>query len=185
MSENETYEELPEEYAAYDSKQDQVEPPVEPLGGFAWGKLLIRGVLALFVIGIVGAVIGVIAFLSYRSSRDKPLEVKVYPGAVMVNDEVIYDGYDHQQYLTSDPIESVEAFYDGQDDMECERQYQRVQQIEGEDPIREGYLFTSCIIDHSGLGMTQYTKVVLQPRYDDAGGATGEVIIDVQRYWGN
>lgn len=153
--------------------------------GFPWRKWIIRGVLVLFMLGIMAVIVGVIAFFSYRSSRDKPLEVRAYPGAELVNDEVIYDGYDHQQYTTTDTVEAVEEFYNDQDDMECERQYQRVSEQTGTDTLREGYLYTSCMIDHSGFGITQYTQVVIQPRYDDDGNVTGDVIIDVRRHWGN
>jgi hypothetical protein len=50
--------------------------------------------------------------------------------------------------------------------------------------LKEGHLYTRCQIDRSWLGMTQYTTVVIQPGVDEAGSPTGEIVIDVQRYWG-
>jgi len=146
---------------------------------------MVRLALAVAVIGIVLVVVGVIAFFSYRANRNKPLEVKVYPGAALVNEERLYDGFDHQQYVSTDPFEEIEAFYDRQDDMECERQYRVVEDRPGQEPLKEDVLFTRCQIDHSGLGMTQYTSVVIQPAFDDNQNPTGQIIIDVQRHWGS
>ncbi|MBN1679123.1 MAG: hypothetical protein JW966_02445 [Anaerolineae bacterium] len=145
---------------------------------------LIRLVLVLLIVGVVLVVVGVVGYMQYRSSRDKPLKVDTYPGAQLVGNEVLYDGYDHQQYVSSDPIDTIEQFYAKQD-MDCEPQYATIVERPGEEPVREGYLYTRCLRDRSSLGMTQYTTVVLQPEQDEAGNATGQVVIDVRRYWGN
>ncbi len=145
---------------------------------------VLRFVLALFVIIVVIIVGVIVVFLSYRASRDKPLKVKVYPGAVIVLDEKMFDGFDHQQYMSLDSLDQIEAFYDGQKGVSCERQYQTVTERPGEEPLREGHIFTRCQIDRSGYGMTQYTTIVIQPARDEAGNSLGQVIIDVQRHWG-
>ncbi len=146
---------------------------------------VLRIMLALFVLIVVVIVGVVVAFLSSRASRDKPLSVKLYPGAAMVVDEKVFDGFDHQQYTSTDSMEQIEAFYDKQKDVSCERQYQSVVDRPGEEPLREGHIFTRCQIDRSGYGMTQYTTIVIEPKYDDAGNPGDQVVIDVQRHWGS
>lgn len=146
---------------------------------------MVRLALAIAVIGVVLVVVGVIAFFSYRANRNKPLEVDVYPGATLVNDERLYDGFDHQQYVSTDSFDEIEAFYDRQDDMDCERQYRVVEERPEQEPLKEDVLYTRCQIDHSGLGMTQYTSIVIQPVFDDGQNPTGQIMIDVQRHWGS
>jgi hypothetical protein len=141
-----------------------------------WKRNIVRIALVVLALVIVIVVVGVITFLSYRSSRTEPLAVKVYPGARLVVDEAISVGFDHQQYVAADSLENVDAHYDRQKDVNCERQYDY-----GQDPPQ--HLFSSCIIDHSWMNMTQYTRVIIQPLVDEAGQPTGEVIIDVQRHW--
>ncbi len=146
---------------------------------------MIRLALGVVIVGIVLIVAGVVTFFSYRASRDKPLKVKTYPGAVLVNAETVSAGFDHQQYVSDDPFEDIEQFYAGQNDMVCERQYRVVEERPGQDPLKQDVLFTRCQIDHSGLGVTQYTSIVIQPVRDADQVPSGQVVIDVQRHWGN
>lgn len=147
---------------------------------------IVQMTLALSALLVVVALVAGGVYWYMRSSRDKPLELDTYPGAQLVNDEVIRPGHDHQQYIATDPIEQIETFYDDQDGVTCQRQYGEVR----EDPetgelIREQHLFTVCDIDRSWLDMTQYTTVTIQPTYDDADQPTDHIVIDVQRRWGN
>lgn len=137
---------------------------------------VVRLGLGLLVLGVVVIVAGVIIYLAYRSSRNKPLEVDVYPGAEQVSSEVLED-FDHQQYASADPVEKIEQFYTEQD-MECTKQYQNVNG-------QSVHVDTRCLIDHSFLDITQYTQVIIQPQVDEAGTSTGTVVIDVRRYWGD
>lgn len=136
----------------------------------------VRIMLMLAIVVTVVVVVGVVAYLLFRSSRGEPIDVGVYPGSTLVAEEVIYDGYDHYQYLSTDPVIEIEAFFDDQDDMDCERQYDYNQ-----DPAE--HLFTTCLIDRSASDMTQFTKVIIQPVRDDENALTGQVLIDVQRQW--
>lgn len=158
------------------SQQNDVEQAVRQETRSLWRRNMLRFVVGLIILVVIVVVIGAIAYSSYRSSRGKPIKVGVYPGVQQITDEVIYAGYDHQQYLSGDPIEQIEAFYNNRNGLKCERQYDYRQE-----PAL--YLFTSCIVDRSSLNMTQYTKVVIQPAMDDAGNPTGQVVIDVQRHW--
>ncbi|MBN2305351.1 MAG: hypothetical protein JXQ72_12775 [Anaerolineae bacterium] len=148
----------------------------EVVGRALWQRTMVRLVIGLVIIAVIAIVIGGIVYLSYRSSRGEPIKVKVYPGAQEISNEKISDGYDHQQYVSTDPVEQIEVFYGSQDDMNCTRQYDY-----SRDPAE--YQFTSCIIDKSSLDMTQYTSVVIQPVHDESGNLTGQVVIDVKRYW--
>jgi hypothetical protein len=146
---------------------------------------LVRIVLVLLVVGVLAVIVGVVAFISYRNSHNKPLDIDIYPGAKLVSDEDLSEQEDHQQYTSSDSMEDIEHFYDRIDDMECERQYRVVQERPDEDPLREGHLFTRCRIDHSWLDISQYAVVTIQPVYDADEQPTGDVIIDIRRYWGD
>ena len=172
------------QYYAEDQGETGPDNPAESNQRGLLQSPVLRFVLALFVLVVVIIVGVVIVFLSYRVSRDKPLKVKPYPGAVVVLDEKVFDGFDHQQYMSMDSMEQIEAFYDQQKGVGCERQYQSVVERPGEEPLREGHIFTRCQIDRSGYGMTQYTTIVIEPAYDEAGNPAGQVIIDVQRHWG-
>jgi hypothetical protein len=138
--------------------------------------------VAIVVVLVTAAVIG--AYL-YRSSRNKPLQVPIYPGATLVNSEKVYDGFEHDQYMSADPFEEIEQFYADRKGMACEPQYSVVEQVPGQtEPRKEGHIFTRCQIDHSALGMTQYTTIMIQPVYDQEQNPTGQVTIDIQRHWG-
>ncbi len=145
---------------------------------------LFVGLSALAVLAML-IVIAVVVFLALRASRNKPLDVAIYPGAQLVNAEKLYEGLDHQQYVSSDSFEAIETFYAAQKDMDCERFYRTVQERPGQEPLKEGHIRTRCQVDHSGFGVTQYTTITIQPVFDQNEKPTGEVIIDIQRYWGD
>ncbi|MEW6577656.1 MAG: hypothetical protein AB1435_00515 [Chloroflexota bacterium] len=144
---------------------------------------LVRAVLIAVVVVVVLAAIAVAAVLALRTSRDKPLDVAIYPGARLVNHETLYDGFDHLQYYTDDPFADVEAFYLEREGMDCVRQYRTVEERPGQEPLREGHLSTRCQEDRSGYGITQVATVLIQPVYLDE-QPTDQVVIDIQRYWG-
>ncbi len=129
-------------------------------------------------------VLAMVIVLALRASRNKPLKVIVYPAAQLVNHEVLYDGFDHLQYVTGDPFEQVEAFYLTRKEMDCERLYRTVEERPGQEPLREGHYATRCQVDRSAYGITQFATVLIQPVYDADERPTGQVIVDVQRYWG-
>ncbi len=143
-------------------------------------RLVLVGV-AVFLVLIVAAVVIVLAL---RASRDKPLDVPIYPTAQLVNHERLYDGFDHLQYTTGDSFEQVEAFYLARKEMDCERLYRIVEERPGQEPLREGHYATRCQVDRSAYGITQFASVLIQPVYDADERPTGQVIVDVQRYWG-
>jgi len=146
---------------------------------------LVRIALGVFGLVLVAAVVAGIAFVLMRASRNKPLEIDMVPGARQVGSEVLSDHSDHYQYVSTSPIEEIVAAFARQDDMVCHDQYARVVDQPDGEPLREGYLYTTCLVDRSWLDMTQYNEITIQPQYDADGQATGEVLIDVRRFWGN
>ncbi len=175
----ETHDEYPED--AGPDHDDMAWPPEEDGGllqsGMVRFTLVVMGVVALLIVGVV-------AWLYlYRQSRDKPLDVAIYPGAQMITEETVYDGLDHHQYVTDAPFADVEAFYGTQNAIICEPQYTTVQERDGT-TYREGHLSTTCRIDRSGFGVSQYAIITIQPILDDAGNPTDQVMIDITRHWG-
>lgn len=163
--------------------EERVAAQVETPGGCLSSRL-VRVVLVAVVVVVALAAIAIAVVLALRASRDKPLEVAIYPGARLVNHETLYDGFDHLQYYSEDPFAAVEAFYFERDDMDCVRQYRTVEERPGQEPLREGHLSTRCQADRSGYGVTQVATVLIQPVYDATEQPTGQVVIDIQRYWG-
>ncbi len=154
-----------------------------PPGGCLSSRL-VRLVLIAVVLFMVLVAVVVVVVLGLRASRDKPLEVAIYPGARLVNHETVYEGFDHLQYYSDDPFAAVEAFYFERDGMVCVRQYRTVQERPGQEPLREGHLSTRCQVDRSGYGITQVATVLIQPAYDANEQPTDQIVIDIQRYWG-
>lgn len=163
--------------------EERTAAQIEAPGGCLSSRL-VRAALIAVVVVVVLAVIAAAAVLALRASRDKPLDVAIYPGARLVNHETLYDGFDHLQYSSDDPFAAVEAFYFEREDMDCVRQYRTVEERPGQEPLREGHLSTRCQADRSGYGITQVATVLIQPVYDANEQPTGQVVIDIQRYWG-
>lgn len=158
------------------SDQDFTAHPARRLSAVRVALVAAAVVLALIFAAVAG-------YVYVRWSRNQPPHLPVFPGAVQVIDEAVADGQDHQQYTVLAPVSEVEQFYVGQD-LTCQPQYASVTMGDAGEPVREGYLYTRCLADRSLLGFTQYAVVLIQPRYDPAQIAVGEVVVDVQRYWG-
>ncbi len=140
--------------------------------------------LALLALVLVGVLIvaAVAGYLYVQWSRTQPPDVAMFPGATVLLEENAVAGQDHQQYSVVAPVSEVERFYIDHD-LTCEPQYASVTEDEGGELVREGYIFTRCLVDRSLLGFTQYAVILIQPRYDPAQLDEGEVVIDVKRYW--
>lgn len=180
MSEQEEYQELP--------VHENVPPDEEPAGRGLFESLLVRVTLGLVVLVVVIGVVGAIVFYSMRSSRNKPLNVKVFPGATLIEEQQLDDGFDHHDrrlYSSMATLEEVEAFYDKQKGVSCKPYTGSIVDGSGAIIQAEGHNFSRCEIDHSGWGVDQYTTILIQAMYDDAGNPTSQVAIEIQRYWGD
>lgn len=137
------------------------------------------GLLAVVIVAAIGAA----AVYTYaRWSRSQPPDVARYPGAQEVAAEMLAVGRDRRQYAVVAAVAEVEAFYEGQDDMACSRQFAAQEDGAGGEGAGR-HVATHCLLDRSLLGFTQYATVVIRPTYDPAQEPSGEVVIDVQRYW--
>ena len=112
--------------------EERAAAPTEAPDGCLSSRL-VRTVLIAVVVVVVLAAIAVVVVLALRDSRDKPLDVAIYPGARLVNHETLYDGFDHLQYYSDDPFADVEAFYLERKGMTCEPQYRMVEERPGQD----------------------------------------------------
>lgn len=149
------------------------------------GNAMLRIALIALGVGLVLIVGGLMAFFAYRAGKNEPIEIKQYPGAELINEEKLEEGEDHIQYHSNDTAEAIEAFYlDEYDDLDCERQYEVVQEGLNDEAFREGYLFTRCRIDRSWLDISQYAVLTIQPARDANDTPTGVTVIDIRRTWG-
>lgn len=156
----------------------------------------LRIVLGLFALVIILIILFGIYYNIVRASHNKAPEVEAYPGATLVSQEK-RDGWDHHQYLSKSDALAIEGFY-RERDFTCRQLYGDIY----ENGIRKEnvYLHSSCLLDRShALGFHQSAQLIIQPQrtpyqYRDnnpaneivgGGELTGDVVIDIQRQWGN
>ncbi|NJL92781.1 MAG: hypothetical protein HC915_03185 [Anaerolineae bacterium] len=141
-------------------------------------------------------------FLTF--DRDRPVEVEVFPGAELIVEETLRDGWERQFYLgrVADPgqmstyIQELETHYRDQG-FTCVSQFGDV--YENATRVPNAYIRSRCLLDRTHpLGFRQSAEVIIQPRrvpvtflnndpnqrITGGGELTGEVDIDVQRRWG-
>lgn len=160
----------------------------------SWNLRIVLGLLVLVVILLV---VGVVYYNIVRVSKDQALPFDPYPGSQLRLEEKLSAGSDHFYYISTDDPLAIESFYRSRD-FECQTLYGDV----FENAVRqEGvYIQSTCLLDRSHpLGFSQFTRLTIQPiraplQYLDdnpqnqiigGGTLTGEVIIDIQRQWGN
>lgn len=142
------------------------------------------------VLGALAVLIGlgvVIAagYLALRASRNRPLDVPLYPDAREIGRERVYDGLQRVQYVVDAPLDAVDGFYHAHEGMVCQRQYARVSERPGQEPLREGHVFTRCQLDRSWLNLTQYAIVTIRPIAGDNGEPGEATLIDIEQVWGD
>jgi hypothetical protein len=153
----------------------------------SWNVRLVLGMLLL-------AILFIVAFFIYytlvRLDRDKALEFETYPGAQLIVEETLTEGYDHFYFTSTDPATEIEDFYAKQG-YQCTRH--TVDLYEDTVFKENAYYQSNCFLDRShSLGFTQFNAIIIQPQrtpWQDppsaGGGAlTGLVVIDIQRQWG-
>ena len=144
-----------------------------------------RILLGVFALILIAAVVGAIVFFVVSGIRNKPIEVKAYPGAQRVEQQKL-DGQDYQRYVTDDDFEDVGNFYSDQDDMECEKIYQNVQRRR----IRNLYAKTRSTLNVRliirGPIPPRWAVITIYPTLDDSGNVIdGPTTIDITRVWGD
>jgi len=179
------------------------EPPAEEPEPGVWQRKFVRIVVGRFVLGVVLVGAAIIAFVAYRGSRNKPIELEQYPGSQKVSSEKLSDTQDHAQYVSTDSLDKIMKFYADDQEMDCTRQqqvmvldetlYSQNPECPTLDTLVAGGAPVPCVtvpvyvclVDRSTLDKTQYAKVTLLPGSDTSGLPTGQVFIDIRREWGN
>jgi hypothetical protein len=167
---------------------DSSEPMPERSARGPLQNWLVRLTLGLVALVILVALVGGLVFSNQRSSRNQPLNPKVYPGATLEISETLNDGFgnhDRRIYTVVAPLLDVEQFYDKQKDSDCVAYTGTLTFDNAPDLAVEGHAAMRCTFDRSGWGITQYSTVLIQAIYNDQQQPTGQIAIVVDRYWGD
>ena len=139
------------------------------------GNPLLRLLLIVVIIGVV-VIVGVfLAYTAFRSSRNVPLGVAIYPDARQVASVTLDQGHSKMRYVSDSPAEEVGNFYVQEMGNEC-----TVLTNEAPGPDEPAISYR-CVKDGSSFFVTQYTIVIVQPGVGDYAGQT---LIDVDQVYG-
>lgn len=154
---------------------------------------ILRIALIIGVLGVAVVAAGVVAFFSDQASRQVPLEVAPYPGALFSGERKFGENRRQQYFRVVDATPDVVTQYYqqklnehyGNSDEQCVRVPR-----EGEMEIQEGvnavpYYFR-CNFDRSGFFASQYTTVTIFPgmHNDDPDQNTeGMTVVEYDQYW--
>jgi hypothetical protein len=149
---------------------------------------LIAGALGLLLIGA-----GVISVMLDQSSKRSPLEITLYPGAVLWGTSDVRPTSKNVFYRVSDSPENVAAYYQqkmidhyGNSEQSCVR-LPATGNAPGSDtdPNIPPYLFR-CMFDNSGFNSSQYTQVEIYPgkaNPDPFFNAAGMTVVMYKQQW--
>jgi hypothetical protein len=167
-------------------------------------SLLRIGTLAA-AIGVIVVILGVITFLIDRSSHQVPLDIAAYPGAQNTGETPLASTVRQIVYLVPGATpEEVAAYYQQKMDEHygnrpTDQSREKCQRFPADyDPgidspsdyfpeYNEGnedvppYRFI-CLFDRSGLYMTQFTKVTIEPGIP-AMHTEGNVVVGYEQHW--
>lgn len=160
----------------------------------SWSIRILLGLIAIIVIALIAFGI---YYTVIRLDRNGPIEVETYPGAQKVVEETVREGHDHLQFTSTASAFDIEHFY-------REKGYECVAGAgdvwESGIKLDDVYIRSTCLLDRShSFGFQQTVRIIIQPNrepvvYQDndpqlpaigGGTLTGDVIIDVQRFWGS
>jgi hypothetical protein len=119
---------------------------------------------------VIIIVLGGITFVLTRNSYMKPVDVIIYPNAILSGTKT-ESGADHSIYYSPDTWDRVASFYK-----------QVIGQTDSQDCHEAGdkYVY-HCLIDHVTFGYEQTTLVTVIPATDPQ--KKGQTEIDVDRTW--
>jgi hypothetical protein len=132
---------------------------------------LLRTILIIGVIGLVFVVGGVLSFFADQASRQVPLEIEPYPGALYWGRGSEGSGWRQDYYkIPNVSPETVAAYYEqkleehyGNTEEGCVRIPEMGQFSASElSPGVPPYQF-KCLFDRSGFQTSQFTEVVISP----------------------
>lgn len=158
------------------------------------------------VIGILVIVLGFVAFLIDRSSHQVPLDIEPYPSAQRLQGEVSRAGSIRSIYfqITGATADQVAGYYQQKLDQhygnnatdpnreQCERfppdydpgidsPSDYFPQYNDGDLTVPPYRFI-CLFDRSGLYLTQFTKVTIEPGIPQ-NHTDGMIIVEYEQHW--
>lgn len=147
------------------------------------------------IIGVLIVIGGVISFFIDRASHQVPLEIEVFPGAVLWGQRTHSNTARTIFYqIPGADTEAVKDFYQGKmnafypDNVEKElRDCKRTPMVgnfaeyDRGDPNVAPYQW-SCMFDRSGFQITQSTRVNIQPGIASS-GTLGMTIVEYQQVW--
>lgn len=155
------------------------------------GFSMLRLGLLIGVIGIVAVVAGAISFYMDQASRQVPLEIEPYPGALPAGQEQIRTNQRRQYFrVVGVSADQVAQYYQQQLDEFTDPNENCVRQPPvGEYPANQPNTVpfqVICHFDNSGFRATQYTTVTIQPgvfNEDPARNTEGMAVIEYEQYW--
>lgn len=162
------------------------------------------GKLSFLRLGILGALIGIlvivaglILFFIDRASHQVPLDIDPYPGAQRLDGQLtrannIRSIYFHISGASADDVaayyqQKLDQFYGNNSNDQSRETCVRNPRFENFPEFDEGvegvvpYEYR-CVFDRSGLNISQYTQVTIQPGIE-ATGTEGLVVVEYTQYW--
>src|SRR5262245_44197873 len=149
---------------------------------------LIAGALGLLLVGA-----GVISVMLDQSSKRSPLEITLYPNAVLWGTSEVRPTSKNVFYRVADSPENVAAYYQqkmiehyGNSEQSCVR-LPATGNAPGSDtdPNIPPYLFR-CMFDNSGFNSSQYTQVEIYPGKENPDpffNAAGMTVVMYKQQW--
>jgi hypothetical protein len=157
------------------------------------------GKLSVIRLGTIAAVIGILLIVAAvaavyidRTSHQVPLDVEVYKGAIAwgAPRQLSVSARSVVYQIQGATPEQVVAFYqsklnefNGNSEESCQRSPSQGNFLEFEKGNTEVVPFQfSCMFDRSGLGVSQYTRVNIQPGIKSM-KTEGMTIVEYEQHW--
>ena len=173
-------------YEAEGDQEPQEEYEAQEDPGISFMGSLLRSRPIRILLLSVGAVIICLLVMAvaldlFKSSRNQPMGVDVYPGATLVSEEA-QPNFDRRFYSTSDTVQQVLNFYAGRlpkDDINgCKKIY--TDKTPSEQP---GHYFAQCVVDNSVLDISQRLSITINYQAEK-GTQNFKTFFAVERNWG-
>lgn len=139
------------------------------------GNPLLRLLLIIVIVIVVVIAGAFLAYTAFRSSRNVPLSVAIYPDARQVANVTLEQGHSKIRYVSDSSADEVGTFYVREMENNC-----TVLTNEAAGPDEPSISYR-CVKDGSSFFVTQYTIVVVQP---GVGEFAGQTLIDIDQVFG-
>lgn len=155
---------------------------------------VLRTIVIVAALGGILIVGGIVSFFADQASRQVPLQIEPYPGALYWGEGDVGEGYRQDYYkIPGVAPEAVAAYYEerleahyGSTDEDCVRLPEDgVYPASELEPGVPPYRF-KCLFDRSGFQTSQYTEVVISPglyNTDPAFNTEGMTVVQYNFTW--